>query len=239
MGTNQKLRAIRPQEKPRHPVMISRPYYLGQYEVTQQQWFDVMGTTVRQQWEKAKKSQPGLTTGVMGEGPDYPIYYVSWEEANEFCRRLSEKYQAVYRLPTEAEWEYAASCGSSVTISTSTTGQYSWYAANSYSKQAAVGKKKPNKWGFHDMTGNVSEYCSDWYAPYKASSFPVDDPQGPASGNYKVLRGGAIFSPAIDTRYTRRVTVRPDHRSNVAGFRVVLETPNEFQRLLKDWDTEK
>jgi formylglycine-generating enzyme required for sulfatase activity len=239
MGTNQNIRGIQPLEKPKHPVMISEPFYLGQFEVTQQQWFDIMGTTVRQQWEQAKKSQPGLKTGVMGEGPDHPIYYVSWEEANEFCRRMSEKYKAVYRLPTEAEWEYAASCGRTVTMSTSTTGQYSWYAANSSSRHSAVGKKKPNKWGFHDMTGNVSEYCSDWLAPYEASAMPVVDPQGPASGKYKILRGGSIFSSAVDTRYTRRVTIPPDQRSNISGFRIVLETPNELQRLLKDWDSEK
>ena len=145
-------------EGPAHEVQISKMFYMGKYEVTQAQWEAVMSTTVRQQRDKA--DVPWL---LKGEGPEHPMYYVSWEEAVEFCKKLGDDF----RLPTEAEWEYACRAGSQTRFhygddpNESELSQYAWWWDNSNSQTHPVGQKKPNAWGLHDMHGNVREWCSD------------------------------------------------------------------------------
>ena len=155
-----------------HQVTLTKPFLLGVHEVTQGQWQAVMGTT------------PWKGKEFVKEGDDYPATYVSWHDAVEFCRKLSEKEGLEYRLPTEAEWEYACRAGTTTAYSfgddASELGEYAWYRENARNvgqKYAhTVGQKKPNPWGLYDMHGNVWEWCSDWYGDYPSGS--VTDPQG-------------------------------------------------------------
>jgi formylglycine-generating enzyme required for sulfatase activity/protocatechuate 3,4-dioxygenase beta subunit len=229
-------------EGPVHEVRISKPFYMGKYEVTQAQWKAVMGTTVRQQRDKADISwflKSDTHWLLKGEGPEHPMYYVSWEEAVEFCKRLGRKF----RLPTEAEWEYACRAGSQTRfyygddLDYSELDQYAWYDGNSNKTTHPVGKKKPNAWGLYDLHGSVSEWCSDWYAPVPNSYRNAGsvDPTGPASGFiYRVLRGGSWFSNARHCRSANRnVGSTPDGRSDLIGFRVVFtgDTDNDREVL--------
>jgi formylglycine-generating enzyme required for sulfatase activity len=219
-----------------HRVTISKAFYIGKYEVTQKEWRDVMGTTVRQQQDKA-----AYNFGLAGEGDDYPMYYVSWLEAVEYCNRRSEKEglspaytvsgSAVtwnrgangYRLPTEAEWEYAAKGGGSGTYDyagSNDADSVAWYSSNSGNSTHPVGTKAANSLGIYDMSGNVYEWCWDWYDSYGSGS--VTDPIGAASGSYRVNRGGGWL---IDAQYVRsafRARSNPANGgSDGLGFRVV------------------
>ena len=192
-------------------------FYIGQFEITQAQWQAVMGTSVYQQQSKAGGSS------TYGTGNDYPMYYVSWEEAKEFCRRLSQQTGKTYRLPTEAEWEYAAR-GGNKTQNTKYAGGYSldyvgWYTNNSGGKTHAVGTKNANELGIYDMSGNVWEWCEDWYGDYR--SYDTDNPTGPSSGSYRVLRGGSWCGNAAYCRVSYRNYGSPGYRLNDNGFRVV------------------
>ena len=205
-------------EGPVHEVHITKPCYMGKYEVTQAQWKAVMGTTVKQQHDKA--NWPWL---LRGEGPDYPIYYVQWEEAVEFCKRLGDDF----RLPTEAEWEYACRAGTQTRFyygddpDYSELGEYAWYYGNSHNTAHPVGQKKPNAMGLYDMYGNVSEWCSDWFMftdSYKnAESI---DPTGPESGDmFHIIRGGNwLEKPQVCRSASRNFGFWPDE----IGFRVVF-----------------
>ena len=192
-------------------------FYIGQFEITQAQWQAVMGTSVYQQQSKAGGSS------TYGTGNDYPMYYVSWEEAKEFCRRLSQQTGKTYRLPTEAEWEYAAR-GGKKTQNTKYAGGYSldyvgWYTSNSGGKTHAVGTKNANELGIYDMSGNVWEWCEDWYGDYR--SYDTDNPTGASSGSYRVLRGGSWRSNAGNCRVSNRNGSSPGSRDDSDGFRVV------------------
>lgn len=192
-------------------------FYIGQFEITQAQWQAVMGTSVYQQQSKA------VGSSIYGTGNDYPMYYVSWEEAKEFCRRLSQQTGKTYRLPTEAEWEYAAR-GGKKTQNTKYAGGYSldyvgWYTNNSGGKTHAVGTKNANELGIYDMSGNVWEWCEDWYGDYR--SYDTDNPTGASSGSYRVLRGGSWRSNAGNCRVSNRNGSSPGHRDDSDGFRVV------------------
>ena len=192
-------------------------FYIGQFEITQAQWQAVMGTSVYQQQSKAGGSS------TYGTGNDYPMYYVSWEEAKEFCRRLSQQTGKTYRLPTEAEWEYAAR-GGKKTQNTKYAGGYSlvyvgWYTNNSGGKTHAVGTKNANELGIYDMSGNVWEWCEDWYGDYR--SYDTDNPTGASSGSYRVLRGGSWRSNAGNCRVSNRNGSSPGSRDDSDGFRVV------------------
>ncbi len=152
-----------------HKVVITRAFHIGITEVTQSQWQACMGTSVAQQRDKIV-SQYAAATAVpsrwplIGEGPDYPMYFVSWDEATEFCRKLSERTKRTVRLPTEAEWEYA--CRAGTTSSYGGMGkldEIGWYIGNSDKKVHPVARKQPNAWGLYDMHGNANEWCSDWY----------------------------------------------------------------------------
>lgn len=193
-------------------------FYIGRFEVTQSQWESVMGTSVSQQRDKANPQWL-----LRGTGPNNPMYYVSWEEASEFCRILSRKTGRTYRLPTEAEWEYAARGGQKndgTKYSGSNLIDYAgWYGGNSDSSTHPVGTKNPNELGIYDMSGNVWEWCRDWYAgAYDRSQ--TDNPTGPVSGSYRVLRGGSWYNTASGCRVSNRNDNSPDSRGN-SGFRVV------------------
>jgi formylglycine-generating enzyme required for sulfatase activity len=199
-------------EKPVHQVTISQAFYMGRYEVTQGQWQAVMG------------SNPSHFKDC---GGNCPVEEVSWDDAQDFINKLNENNDGFkYRLPTEAEWEYACRAG--------TTGDYAgnlkkmaWYLINSGFKTHPVGGKQPNGFGLYDMHGNVSEWCQDWYDEDYYASSPATDPQGPSSGHRRVLRGGEWQLLPTDLRSACRSDLMPDYRLNLDGFRVVtmLRTP--------------
>lgn len=194
-------------------------YYIGECEVTQEQWAKVMGTSIQQQASKAGQSD------FRGIGPDYPMFYVSWEEAQAFCRELSRMTGRTYCLPTEAQWEYAARGGKNAD-GTKYSGSWSidavaWYGNNSSSTTHPVKNKRANGLGLYDMSGNVWEWCSDWYG----SSYNVNDtnnPIGPSSGSDRVLRGGGWCFDARYCRVSHRGSLSPGSRFYVGGFRVVV-----------------
>jgi len=194
-----------------HKVRITKGFYMGAYEVTQAQWQEVMATN------------PSHYKGV-----DLPVDTVSWEDATEFCRKLSQKEGKTYRLPTDAEWEYACRAGTTTDYyfgdGYSQVSHYAWYGGNSGHKSHPVGKKKPNGFGLYDMTGNVWEWCSDWYDEGYYSQSPVDDPKGPStgsSGQYRVLRGGGCGGDAWPV--ASRSDGSPTYRYDGVGFRVVQD----------------
>jgi len=201
-----------------HRVILTKSFHLGRTEVTQGQWKAVMGTT------------PWRGKARVKEGDDYPAVYVSWEDAVEFCRKLSEKEGVEYRLPTEAEWEYACRAGTTTEWSfgddASQMGEYAWYGDNAgdAGEEYAhiVGQKKPNPWGLHDMHGNLWEWCQDWFWWYPSGD--ATDPVGPDSTLvrvYRVNRGGSWLYLARFCRSAYRDRSTPSSRGNDLGFRVL------------------
>jgi len=181
-----------------HKVTITKPFYLGKFEVTQEQWERVMG------------SNPSNFKGAKN-----PVEQVSWEDCQTFIRKLGEKVPGyTFRLPTEAEWEYACRAGSSSEYcygdDAGGLGEYAWYDGNSGSKTHPVGEKKPNAWGLYDMHGNVWEWCQDWYGNLDSNA--ATDPVGPSSGSYRVLRGGSWYDDAALCRSASRSSVDPSYR---------------------------
>ena len=194
-------------------------FYIGMLEVTQSQWEKVVGTSIYQQKSKADASS------TYGVGPDYPMYYVSWDEAMEFCRLLSNKTGRTYTLPTEAQWEYAAR-GGNKNEGTKYAGSnmidaVAWYTDNSGSSTHIVGSKRANALGIYDMSGNVWEWCKDWYASSYVS-YDTNNPVGPSSGSYRVNRGGSWDGSASYCRVADRDSNSPGNRGYDLGFRVVL-----------------
>ena len=210
-------------EKPVHRVALDG-FYIGATEVTQAQWTAVMGTFVYQQQYKAD----GYNEGLKGVGDNYPMYYVSWDEAVEFCQKLSEITGKTYRLPTEAEWEYAARGGQQADgtkyAGSNTIGNVAWYKGNSSETTHPVGTKAANELGIYDMSGNVNEWCSDWHSIYYYSSSPFVNPQGPAEGGYRQPRGGSWSNSADLCRVSYRSYGTPVYRSGDLGFRVACSS---------------
>jgi formylglycine-generating enzyme required for sulfatase activity len=214
-GVTMKLVRIRPgkfmmgEGKDLHEVTLSKPFYMGVTEVTQAQYEAVMGTN------------PSASDN---RGPTTPVTQVSWMDATDFCRKLSEKTGKVFRLPTEAEWEYACRAGSKARFSfgdsESALGDYAWYRGSRGGKPEPVAQKKPNAWGLYDMHGNVWEWCADWLADYPKGA--VTDPQGPASGYVRVLRGGSWCDVTVHCRAAHRRQADPGRRDKDDGFRVVV-----------------
>ncbi len=202
-------------ERPTHSVTLSS-YHIGKYEITQAQWKAVMGTTIEQQRDKAGYSS------LYGVGDNYPMYYVSWTEAKEFCDKLSEKTGKKYALPTEAQWEFAARGGVKSKgykySGSNTIGDVAWYYGNSSSTHA-VGTKAANELGIYDMSGNVWEWCADWYGSY--SSDAVTNPTGPSTGSYRVYRGGSWRYDGSNCRVSNRGNEYPGNYDRYLGFRVV------------------
>jgi formylglycine-generating enzyme required for sulfatase activity len=197
-------------EKPQHQVRITRRFYLGKYEVTQQQWEPVMGDNPSE-----------------FKGPRNPVERVSWDDCQDFLRRLNRKHTspgATFRLPTEAEWEYACRAGSTTRWcfgdEEARLGEYAWYNDNSERTTHPVGQKKGNAWALYDMHGNVWEWCADWYEGEYYGSSPSNDPKGPNSGRYRVRRGGSWSGNPRYTRSADRAGLTPDDRNQNYGFRV-------------------
>ncbi len=194
-------------EKPAHLVRITKPFYLGTYQVTQGQWQAVMG------------NNPSHFTGDLNR----PVETVSWEDAQVFLQRLQEREKGkAYRLPTEAEWEYAARAGSTGAYcfgdDVSQLKEYAWYEANAGGTTHPVGQRKPNAWGLYDMHGNVWEWCHDGRRTYTSAS--VSDPLGPTTKDaHRVLRGGNWYVDAQYVRSALRFAFDPGYRYVFFGFR--------------------
>ena len=195
-------------EKPVHKVKITRPFYIGVYEITQAQYEKTMGNNPSH-FRRANR----------------PVECVTWDNAVLFCKKLSEKEGVKYRLPTEAEWEYACRAGTRTVYywGDEMDGRYAWYPVNSERKTHDVGLKKPNAWGLYDMSGNVSEWTSDWYDWDYYNSSPSNNPRGPAAGEFRALRGGSWYNFSGICRSADRRGRDPGGSSNSCGFRVVRE----------------
>ena len=195
-------------------------FYIGMLEVTQSQWEKVMGTSVSQQRNKGNSGW-----SLNGVGPDYPMYYVTWEEVMEFCRLLSNKTGKTYTLPTEAQWEYAARGGKKADgtkyAGSNMIDAVAWYSDNSGNCTHPCGTKRANALGIYDMSGNVWEWCKDWYSSSYAS-YDTNNPTGPSSGSARVNRGGSWGSSASNCRVAIRFYYSPCGRNSILGFRVVL-----------------
>jgi formylglycine-generating enzyme required for sulfatase activity len=208
-------------EKPQHRVRITKPFYLGVYPVTQAEYGRVMGENPS--WFcKSGRKQDKIGKE---DTSQFPVENVSWEDAVEFCKRLSEKEMREYGLPTEAQWEYACRAGSKTRYSfgddENLLGEYAWFVLNSGGRPHPVGRKQPNAWGLYDMHGNLWEWCQDWYGEYQANS-PADDPTGPTTGSYRVFRGGSWCLPARNCRSADRYGSAPGSLAEDLGFRVSL-----------------
>ncbi|MBE6319842.1 MAG: PEGA domain-containing protein [Bacteroidales bacterium] len=205
-------------EKPMHQVTLS-DYYIGETEVTQELWQAVMGTTIQ---EQAKKGS--YDTSLYGVGNSYPMYYISWDDCQTFITKLNQLTGKNFRLPTEAEWEYAARGGQKSRgykyAGSNTLSDVAWYTGNSGSKTHPVKQKQANELGLYDMTGNVWEWCQDWHGSY--SSNAQTNPTGPSSGSTRVYRGGGWYNDASSCRVACRDYYSPGYRDNGLGFRVVL-----------------
>ena len=193
-------------EKPAHQVTLSS-YYIGQTEVTQELWEAVMGSNPSN-WK----------------GDRLPVEQVSWNDCQEFITKLNQLTGETFRLPTEAEWEFAARGGNKSMhyqySGSNTLDDVAWYAGNSDSKTHAVASKQANELGIYDMSGNVWEWCQDYWGSYGSSA--QTNPAGPASGTHRVLRGGGYFNDASRCRSADRSNLTPGGRSDYRGLRLVL-----------------
>ncbi|HPN32646.1 MAG TPA: SUMF1/EgtB/PvdO family nonheme iron enzyme, partial [bacterium] len=188
-------------ERPVHRVTLDG-YYIGKYEVTQEQWEVVMG------------NNPSYF-----EGKKLPVEEVSWNDCQEFIRKLKQQTGMNFRMPTEAEWEYAARGGQSFEYAGSNNlGEFGWCSINTHS----VGEKKANAYGLYDMSGNVWELCQDWYSDNYYSNSPTNNPQGPSSGSYRVLRGGGWDGTDYSCRVAFRFYDGPSGGGYAVGFRLLL-----------------
>ncbi|MDM0014520.1 formylglycine-generating enzyme family protein [Variovorax sp. J22P168] len=214
-------------EKPSHRVTMSRPFDLGQHEVTQAQWEAVMGS---KPYVLSRSNPyydlPGMAARITR--PNHPAT-VSWNDAQDFVERLNLKEGGVrYRLPTEAEWEFAARAGTTTSYSfgndAGELGRYAWHGESfATGGTHPVGQKLSNPWGLHDVHGNVWEWVQDRYDPRGYASSPVIDPQGPADGTERVVRGGSWHSTGDGWRSASRRAYAPDYRGISIGLRVVRE----------------
>lgn len=211
-------------EKPAHQVTLS-DYYIGQTEVTQGLWKAVMGTTVSKQRDKVDRSWH-----LRGEGDNYPMYYINWDECQEFVNKLNSLLSSQlgdlrFALPTEAQWEYAARGGKKSNgykySGSNTLGNVAWHTDNSSSATHPVGTKAPNELGIYDMSGNVWEWCQDWYGSYSSSS--QTNPTGAYSGSNRVRRGGSWDYGAGGCRVSLRICNAPAFRYFNLGLRLVCQ----------------
>ncbi len=199
-------------EKPQHRVRITKPFYLGKYLVTQEQWQAVMG------------SNPSCF-----EGRKNPVEQVTWDKCQEFLGNLNGKFgtrRGTFQLPSEAQWEYVCRAGSKTHYcfgnNESGLGEYAWYDRNSGGMTHPVGEKKPNAWGLYDMYGNVWEWCQDCYDGGYYAHSPTDDPTGPLKGSTRVLRGGGWHNRDGGYRSANRGHFSPKHPGFDLGLRVAL-----------------
>jgi sulfatase modifying factor 1 len=197
-------------EKPEHVIMV-KSFYIQKYQVTQKQWREVMG------------QNPSGFSGC----ENCPVESISWNDIQEFLKKLNAKTGKNYRLPTEAEWEFTARGGNKSKgynySGSNNINEVAWYNSNSKSKTQPVGQKKSNELGIYDMSGNVWEWCSDWYSNNYYSISPPNDPQGPSTGKYKVLRGGSWSDYESSCRVANRFWYNPDSIYNDSGFRLARD----------------
>jgi formylglycine-generating enzyme required for sulfatase activity len=221
MGSPEDEPGRREGESPQHEVRITKPFYISVTPVTQEQY------------EKVKNKNPSRFRKHRGGGPDHPVENVTWDQAMRFCDRLSrmpeeEIHHRIYRLPTEAEWEYACRAGTTTPFycGKQLTGEYAIFAGSGGKyggkSTAPVGQTLANAWGLHDMHGNVFEWVQDWFDEYYYFDSPPEDPTGPKTGTLRTIRGGCWESPAHDCRSAARRGHMPDAPSETIGFRVVL-----------------
>ena len=207
MGATSEMQKPYDDEKPVHQVTLTNDYYMGKYEVTQALWQAVMG------------SNPSKF-----KSRNLPVEQVSWDDCQEFINKLNSITGRRFRLPTEAEWEYAARGGKKSKgyqySGSSNISDVAWYTANSGSKTHPVGKKQANELGLYDMTGNVLEWCQDWYGSYVSSS--QTNPTGAFSGFFRVFRGGSWYGNSGICRLSCRDSYNPDNRNFDLGLRLVL-----------------
>ncbi len=197
-------------EKPVHEVCVD-DFYIGQYEVTQGEWESIMGTN------------PSYFKGNVNR----PVENVSYDDVRKFIKKLRQRTGKRYRLPTEAEWEYAARSGGKDELFAGTSDlleleEYAWYDGNSDSETHPVGQKEPNGLGLYDMSGNVWEWVSDRFDAKYYERSPKNNPKGPLGGEYMVLRGGSWGNTPVFTRVADRNVYDPWHRSGLNGFRLAL-----------------
>ncbi|MDE2743920.1 MAG: formylglycine-generating enzyme family protein [Gemmatimonadota bacterium] len=209
-------------ETPQHQVELSRGFYLAKYELTQAQWRAVVGT------------QPWRRRQYVKEGAQHPATYISWIEAEHFIQRLNKKAgKTLYRFPTEAEWEYTCRAGTTTRWFSGDDEQtlvdYAWVSSNSWAVGEKyphpVGQKAPNAWGLYDMHGNVWEWVADWEGPYDSEK--KIDPQGPATGERRVGRGGSFGTLGLGGRSASRFFSPPDARSPDVGVRIAREVTTD------------
>ena len=203
-------------ESPTHQVTLSS-YMIGKTEVTQELWEAVMGKSLSQ-----IASELGNST--RGVGINYPMYYVSWDDCQEFITKLNALTGKTFRLPTEAEWEFAARGGNKSQgfkySGSNTVDDVAWYNDNSSSKTHPVATKAPNELGIYDMSGNVCEWCNDWYGSYTSES--QTNPTGPDSGSNRVNRNGSWDRNKWLCRVSYRSSKDPTYRGNWLGLRLAL-----------------
>jgi len=198
-------------ERPVHEVCLD-DFYIGKFEITQEQWQAVMG------------SNPATFKDCGGA---CPIENVSWDDVKGFIEKLNDKTGKRYRLPTEAEWEYAARSGGmgakwSGTNDVNELAEYAWYADNAAKKTHPVGQKKPNSLGIYDMSGNISEWILDRYHANYYRQSPKENPRGPESGGYRVLRGGNYYDTARHLRTSYRDQYSQSYRISCVGLRLMM-----------------
>jgi formylglycine-generating enzyme required for sulfatase activity len=223
-GTFMRLAPIRkptnaeapPRKSLEFPITLTRDFWLGKYEVTQSEFLSLMSTN--------PSHFPEIT--------NRPVEKVTWLDAAAYCSALTKRENEAgrlpsgysYRLPTEAEWEYACRAGTtnfySFGAATTEADQYAWTLENSEGTPHPVGEKRPNPWGLHDIHGNVWEWCSDWFADYPQA--PLTDPLGPPRGKFKIYRGGSWNHPIELARSRNRFMMSPTNGIYFIGFRVAL-----------------
>jgi hypothetical protein len=215
MGTPEK-EADREPDEIQHKVTITRGFWIGKFEVTNAQF---------------RRFSPGHVSGSNPDDPcngdDYPVSYVTWDDAAAFCKWASEKTGKAIRLPTEAEWEYAARAGTTTPYSFGDNRDelkyYAWFLDNAKGKTHPVGQLRPNSWGLYDVHGNVAEWCADFDGRYPTTA--VSDPQGPSSGAKHISREGSCGSGKHNCRVGDRDRLEPQYKGNAVGFRVVMVSP--------------
>ena len=227
MGSPTEEAGRRSNEGPLHEVVIGNPFYLSVHPVTQAAYLAVTG------------KNPSRFTAADGGGPQHPVESVSWGDARAFCNTLAERPDEraagrSYRLPTEAEWEYAARAGGSAAFAFGTAfgathGNFDTAypygdaeAATAARGTTPVAHYPPTAWGLHDTHGNVWEWCADWYGEAYYATLPLRDPPGPGDDRFRVLRGGSWKNHATACRSAYRNALAPHHRDSATGFRVVL-----------------